>query len=668
LYYAASHQEYKVMDHGESVRFISFKPKSHLMATCGMKMVKVWDIRSGEAVCSLKSPPRPLGIEFIGDLLLVASHKNYIASWDTGQNASPEMSQRPWSDKPETNHMGPRQPPCALSLSASHGMLAVAYSSQPITLWDLKEDAYFGSCGKKLSSGETSTHIVVSLAFNPNPNIGLLAIAYLDGDLALLDPFADQQLECFRANCQTLAPSPNGRLLAAGGQNGIIHIYEFDTFKLLYRVKSSNSYIKQLGFARDNLRLADIRGAQCTVWEPEALLRDSLSDDSSGTTSSSTSMVETVTVDAKAKITAMVLYPTADVLFCGKDDGTVVLYNSKTARPLRTICRHKSPVRLLVWCERKSALLSVDAFNRILLHGIQMSASKNPSADVTVLFESRLESEKTIVDVLVGEAMSKYLLSTRESDHILDLESGEHEIERTYPDMPGTRKWLQCPQSSQHLVCLCDVSARVYCWADWSEIRCFPFSLNTGTVQLKNATFYSLGQEQRIMLELLDRNSLISSRSIEIFDAGCLTPQNHHGHSLENQSNTATTASPSATDNDRQNTTASLCPAFSLGLQPVTFASSVAHVIGINKLGRFVFIDHSSWVCSVDLSNDVLKVEQGEGLSIIEIVRHFFVPFDWFAGARDVVCTLAINDIMLTRGGDLVIIRGAFDYAEKVSL
>lgn len=301
LYYATSYQEYKVLDHGESVNLIAFKTKTELVATCGMKMVKVWDMRSGHVVHSLASPPRPLEMQFDGETLLVASRNNYIATWDLGHDARPESVRRPWcdTDTPGLNRSPPRGTPCALTLSTSHGILAVAYSGQPITLWDMKEDAYAGNCGKKLSSGETCTHAVVALAFNPNPDISLLAVAYLDGDLALLDPFADQQLECFRANCQTLAPSPNGRLLAAGGANGIIHVYEFVTFKLLYRVKSSNSYIKQIAFTRDSLLLADIRGAQCSVWEPEALLRDSLSEDSSGP--SSTTVVETVFHGSQSK-------------------------------------------------------------------------------------------------------------------------------------------------------------------------------------------------------------------------------------------------------------------------------------------------------------------------------------------------------------------------------
>ncbi|KAH6873959.1 hypothetical protein B0T10DRAFT_499546 [Thelonectria olida] len=657
LYYAKSYQEHKVLDHGEAVKLIAFKSRSDLMATCGMKMVKIWDTRSGEVVRSLESPPRPLAMDFYGEMLLVASHKNYVASWNLGHVAQPEPARRLWSDAPETSSTPPRQPPCALTLSATHGMLAVAYSGRPITLWDMEEDAYVGSCGKKHSSGETSTHRVVALTFNPNPNIGLLAVAYLDGDLALLDPFTDQQLECFRANCQTLAPSPNGRLLAAGGADGIIHVYEFDTFKLLYRVKSSNSYIKQLGFARDSLRLADIRGAQCTVWEAEGLLRDSLGDDSSGATS--TSMVETVSVEAKAKITAIVVHPTADVIFCGKDDGSVVLYSRTTAAPLRTLYSHKSAVRVLAWCQQRDAILSVDASNGIFLHGIQKSV--NQGWDVATLFKSRLESDKAIIDVLVGELAGKFMVSTRESDHMFTLNGGEHEREQTWPHIPGGRKWLSYPQSSLHLVCVDRVKARIYCWADWSEVGSFSLSLDNDTAPLRNVMFYSLGQGQRMLVELPDRNGSTNTNSIVLFDADCLIPENDETRSLLEECHDAKAASDQfATDSGRANSVTPRCSRI------MTFGKNIAHVIGINEARKLVFLDRSSWVCSADLSEGGRGIGQVPGSDTIEVLRHFFVPYDWFAGRRDIVGALMQRDIILTRGGDLAVIKGGLNYSKSI--
>ncbi|EMT65821.1 Vegetative incompatibility protein HET-E-1 [Fusarium odoratissimum] len=404
---------------------------SDLMATCGNKTTKIWDIRTGQVVHSLVSPPRPLSMEFDGDMLVIASRNNCMDTWILGHNVQPD-----------------------------HGMLAVAYNGQPIILWDMEEDTYAGNCGKKLSSGETSTHVVVALAFNLNPDIGLLAVAYLDGDLALLDPYTDRQLECFRANCQTLAPSPNGRFLAAGCANGIIHVYEFDTFKLLYRVKSSNSYIKQLAFSKDSMLLADIRGSQCTVWKPEALLRESLSDDSSGLTSAT--LIETVSLEAKAKVTCMAVHHKSTVIFCGKDDG------------------------------------------------IQKSTDKGWLTDPVVLFKTRLDSEKAITDVSIGEAAAKFLVSTRESDHLFDLNDGKR----------------------------------------------------------------------------------------------------------------------------------------------------------VDDSSKLMFLNQSCWICSVDLSASGLEITQREDESSIAVFEHFFIPHDWFAGKKDIVCTLAKGDVALTRGGDLAVIRGGVEYNE----
>lgn len=73
LYHSTSYQEYKIFNHGEAVHFVSFKPRTDLMATCGMKMIKVWDTQSGQIVHQFASPSRPQGMEIDGDALLVPS-------------------------------------------------------------------------------------------------------------------------------------------------------------------------------------------------------------------------------------------------------------------------------------------------------------------------------------------------------------------------------------------------------------------------------------------------------------------------------------------------------------------------------------------------------------------------------------------------------------------
>ncbi|CDM29076.1 hypothetical protein DTO013E5_5805 [Penicillium roqueforti] len=398
--------------------------------------------------------------------------------------------------------------------------------------------------------------------------------------------------------------------------------------------------------------LADIRGAQCTVWEPEALLRGSISDDSSGATF--TTVVETVSMEAKAKITAMAVHHTPEVIFCGKDDGSVVLYERKMVASLGILYSHKSPVRLLVWIERRDALLSIDASNRIFAHRIRKSADKGWLSDSTVLFKSHLDSEKAIIDVLVGELAAKFLVSTRGSDYLFNLDSGKFERERTYPLVPGIRKWLSHPESSLHMVCVDNVKISAYCWSDWSEVSSIALSLDNDTAEIKSASFYSLGQKQRIILDLLYPNSSASINMIAIIDADCLSIENNDSSFLLGKQ-----LDQCATDEDDENLLTTSSPVAPHRSWMTAFELSVAHVIGIDESKKLIFLSRSFWICSVGISE--LEIAQRKDPPTIEVFEHFFVPYDWFAGRKDIVCALAKRDIMLTRGGDLAVIRGGLD-------
>ena len=362
-YHVTSCQEFKVMNQGEPVKILQFKSRTGLMASCGMKTIHIWDVYSGEVTHRLHVAQRIINLVFDRSLLIAALSKNYFATWDLNNNCF-RQPDRLWSEVAgETNPQQGRMP-SAVSISIGHRMLAAAYSGRPIMLWDMNEDLYYGECGKKLANGETSTHMVTALVFNPNPNIELLVTSYLDGDLVLLNPFNDQQVESFRANCHTLAASSDGRLLAGGGGGGTIQVYEFDTLRLLYRVKSSDFFIKQLAFSIDNLRLSDIRGSHCNIWEPALLLRDSIRGDSSEGTS--TSVVDAITSETKVKISTVCLHSKLQLAFCGKDDGSVSLYKLKNGAEVQKLYHHKSLVRNVTWWPQNNIIMSVDASNGIM--------------------------------------------------------------------------------------------------------------------------------------------------------------------------------------------------------------------------------------------------------------------------------------------------------------
>jgi hypothetical protein len=235
--------------------------------------------------------------------------------------------------------------------------------------------------------------------------------------------------------------------------------------------------------------------------------------------------------------------------------------------------------------------------------------------------------------------------------------------------MPDIRKWIPHPQSPLHMVCVDDVSARIYSWADWSEVGSFSWSLTTDTAQLKNAALYSLGQGQRLLLELSGRTGTANTSSIAIIDGDHFSLGHDDSRSpLEKRSDAAAAPGQVATDEGRENIVSTSRPVASPGSQITTFAPDIAHVIGINESRKLVFLDRYSWLCSAEVSEGRPQVEHGQGGPTIEVFRHFFVPYDWFAGRRDIVCALALGDVMLTRGGDLAVIRGGFEHADRVSV
>lgn len=651
LYHATSCQEYKVLNHGEAVKILLFKSKTVLMASCGMKTIRIWDTCSGEVVYSFQATQRFIGLAFDKGLLIAASSKNFLASWDLDNDGAPQPD-RPWNDSGEHLNTRSLPTPCAISIAMSHKMLAVAYSGRPITLWDLEDDIYYGGCGKKLASGKTSTHMVTALVFNPNPNIGLLVASYLDGDLVLLDPFNDQELESFRASCHTLAASPDGRLLAGSAGGGIIQIYEFDTLRLLYRVKSSNFYIKQLAFSRDSLHFSDIRGSHFNVWEPAILLRDSVGDDSSEGTS--TSLVDVVISDTRAKINAMVLHPKGEFVFCGKDDGSVSLYDLETGAEVRTLYRHKSLVRILTWWPQSDTIMSVDASNGIFTWNLKKSRKEGWVAD-RILFQSRLDCGQSVIQALAGEAAGKFVLSTHKSDHLWSID-GQQEDVRTYSDRPGIRKWVQHPQSPLHMICVEGAAARIYAWKDWSEIMSVPLTTDVTRLQLKSVTPYISGRQRRILLELSQLDGSPDTRGLHLLDGARFNIENAPAKEAISEDIKGREDAENDSIVEEAAVTAST-PLF--GPQLAALAHRVSHVVGLGDANQLVFLDTHSWVCSADL----------EGLtnSSVSYSRHFFVPYDWFAGTRDVICAVAQRDVLFARNDDVAIIKGGLEYAETVN-
>lgn len=508
-------------------------------------------------------------------------------------------------------------------------MLAIAYSGQPIVLWDLEDDSFYGNTGKRLPSGDISTHPMIALAFNPKEDLELLAALYLDGNLVILNPLNDQEITSCRAQSPTLAVSPDGRFLAGSPGGGFLHIHDFATLRLMYRVQADSMYIKQISFSHDSMRLADIHGPQCHVWEPVALWRDKPGDESGEDHLNSTNSA--VEADGKSKITAMAVPAPAGVTFVGKVDGSLSLYNLSTGAQIRELYRHASPVRIVSWSAKRQVILSVDVSNGIVSWKLQRSLNEGWVLS-RQLFQSRLDyGGHSIHQALLSDNDARLILSTHGSDHLWS-ENGIQLNQQDATTYPATRKWCQHPGSAAHVVCFDGDSGdvRICLWETLSVVSSFhlPSDLQCDQIMPWGGRFVCPG-EARICI--LDQS---------LFD---MTGPGHN----------ATGSVPGEH-----------------GLSKMTQTSAIAR-LSAQKLGvvptgneKLVFLDTCSWVCSVDI-DALLSADSDQPWSYS---RHFFVPNEWFAGSKYLLCstTATGRDIVIAGACDLVVVKGGIHFAEKV--
>lgn len=87
-------------------------------------------------------------------------------------------------------------------------------------------------------------------------------------------------------------------------------------------------------------------------------------------------------------------------------------------------------------------------------------------------------------------------------------------------------------------------------------------------------------------------------------------------------------------------------------------AKHVSHVVGMRAdTDSLIFLDQASWICSFHAK------AKPPGY-----FRHFFLPTDWFAGRRELLCLLVEQELVLAKGGDSIVARNWSEFAEKVEI
>lgn len=129
----------------------------------------------------------------------------------------------------------------------------------------------------------------------------------------------------------SIACSPNGRLLTTIDMRGCLRIWDFDSLALLYQVHTRSAAFRRLEFTSDGHAIVGISETSLQVWSPPVLARKTR-DGSHNRNSLNSSIATKLPSHLGIKITVIPAHPTWAVVFAGTNYGVVLAFDVKTGQ------------------------------------------------------------------------------------------------------------------------------------------------------------------------------------------------------------------------------------------------------------------------------------------------------------------------------------------------
>lgn len=632
LYDNTTCQECQMLDHRERVRCLTFGETGKYLASSGAKTVRVWSLISFSEALTISIPSRCLELTFIEEdsVLLGAIDSNQLISWDISNGDI--LCDDNWTLDFEYPSSLQHKQAMAATFSVHQGLLAITYRGEDIALWNFESSRYHATYEKGVGyrpydspKRSTASSTVRSLAFSPAIDTSLLVAAYNDGYVVIYDTHSNTAQGILAgANAVTVSCSPDGRTLATGDPKGTIQLYDLETLKPIYRLRFDGGSVVLVNFTSDCHRLIDTRSQQCRVWEPATLLRQDTEDENSDTLSVSTGTQE---VDYQppslVNITALATVRSASTIFCGKEDGSVHVYDTSSEPQSQEIpiMASKVPILRLHFEASKGFLTCSNMGGHVVCRQVTRDPKSRWEVGEPLFSVSR---ERNVFDVLTSVKHSRLLMSTNVDDTLWQLPGDKSTSHIARIENKEKRCWVQHEPNPDQLVCMTTSEVRIYHWATLECLSCVPLS-------------------DSMVSPFIEVDSIIPLRHSNFFATIAKDPT----QSVSTQTVLQVW--------DLRNITADLKTAtcvYNVG----SLSSNVERVIGVVG-NRLVFLNNSYWVCSADLENR--DGEEGP-------VQHFFFPYDWLSSMNRSMLDIGQNgEIVFIKRGEMAVIRHGLEVTER---
>jgi WD40 repeat protein len=503
-------------------------------------------------------------------------------------------------------------------------LLGVIYHQRPVSFWDLKSSEYVGQFYR---SGAYPEYFIDAFLFNPNTEANLAAATYQDGKTIVFDPQAQRAQEQAETNTSILAASPDGTVLAAGSSNGVIKLYEFETLKLLWQISAIQQGIRAIVFNSNGTRFFDIRGNHCNVWEPSVLVRRIKADESSSVDYSdreplAASVGAARTYDDDMAIVAVATHCGSDYVFCGRENGSVAAYSTKSGLVAQELFGHgnNAAIDFLAWNQRESFLASADRSSRFIVRKLSDAAPAPFLVNIPVLDESL---DSVIHQILLSRNGRRLLVASEDVDTLWDLTSGTLVRKHAIKISQQPRKWITYPDSDR-IFLFENGYIKSFDGDTFEDLSEQPNGINTYLSSWAVTSIIAGTGKIFAVLSSLPGSDL--PPSIALWPSEILFP-----------------------DNER-----AIAP-----IRQGSIARDFKAIVGMYK-AWLIFLNHDGCVCSINMdtaANDKYYL------------RHFFVPGQWHRtlGNTSIAITQK-GSVIMAVNSELVIFHNGLDFEEKVEI
>lgn len=635
----------QVLSHAERVCAMSFSTCSTFLATYGFRTTKVWSVNTGNVIQNIRNPPgsRAFTIGFAADNkeLIIGSNDRLI------RIAKLTVANPDWC----TLHPGLLKEEMALdrnvhtvpwriAFSSDTKYIAVAYRGAPLCVWSLDPPELIRRCMRSQEYAGNAWTVVDQMIWHPMSDevIGL----YMGGHVFRWNPWHDTQQE-LQAYGSILASSPDGKHFVVGDSNGIIKLYSFHHFALIYQLSHENM-INDICFSPDSKRLYDLRGQFCNIWEPNALMRayesaEEENDIGSEVASHPTIAVSEATAEARDQITAIGVQFQGLFQAVGNEVGVISLIDlSKRNHSPAQVYKSEVPLSIghLDWSSDGNYLASAELTGKVVVMRVEY---EDQEPITTTIFEVKVQGNSEGIKQVLLDQEGSFLLVKNGPTVIVwpltqaratSLEEDGHSISST------DTKWIKHPTKRPLLLAVSSSQVYIHRWSDLSKVSILQLhtTLVAPMLQPSKASDCVSGPVKAAEVASILSNASGSHLLVDIIQATA-AGQEHiisilPTFKLESSSEKSETSVVQTT-------------------LPPQVQQQIEISLGLLPKQRIIFLDHDYWICSWRV---------GANPATEKVQKYYSMPRDWLNFECLKLCALlADGRFVIPNNGELGVIR-----------